>query len=58
MKLLKDPFTPETGIMTPTMKIKRNVAVKMYEKDIEYLYSLEDIGKKKGFFGFSAPKLF
>lgn len=41
IKLLKDPFTPENDIMTPTMKIKRNVAIKRYEKDIEYLYSLE-----------------
>lgn len=50
IKLLKDPFTPENNIMTPTMKIKRNVAAKVYEKDIEYLYSLEHIGKKKSFF--------
>jgi len=51
LKLLKDPFTPENNLMTPTMKIKRNVAVKVYEKDIEYLYALEANRNKKGFLG-------
>ena len=37
--------------MTPTMKIKRNQAVKTYEKDIEYLYSLEFKKNKKGLLG-------
>ena len=40
IKLMKDPWAPENAgsIMTPTMKIKRNQAQKLYEKDIEYLY--------------------
>jgi len=46
-KLLFDPFTVESDILTPTMKMKRNIAKKMFEKDIQELYSLPPISKKK-----------
>lgn len=40
IKLLKDPFTIESDILTPTMKLKRNIAKKMYETDIEAMYKM------------------
>lgn len=30
--LLKDPFTIESDLLTPTMKLKRNIAKKVYEE--------------------------
>jgi len=36
--LLKDQFTVEKGLLTPTMKLKRNVAVETYKDEIELLY--------------------
>jgi long-chain acyl-CoA synthetase len=30
--LLADPFTVESDILTPTMKLKRNIAKKMYQE--------------------------
>lgn len=37
-QVLPEPFTVETGELTPTMKIKRNVVVEKYEAQIEALY--------------------
>jgi long-chain acyl-CoA synthetase len=37
--LLIDPFTIENEILTPTMKIKRNIAKKVFEKEIAELYA-------------------
>ena len=37
--LLKDPFTIESDILTPTMKLKRNVAKQMYKDDIDRMYA-------------------
>ena len=39
IKLLKDPFTIESDILTPTMKLKRNIAKKMYQEDIDRMYA-------------------
>lgn len=36
--LLEKPFTIESGELTPTMKVKRNVVGKLYEKEIEEMY--------------------
>lgn len=33
-----EPWTPENGILTPTMKLKRPVAKKHYETILERLY--------------------
>jgi len=38
LMLLKEPFTIENEFLTPTMKMKRNVAKKMLEAEIEELY--------------------
>jgi len=38
MMLLFDPWTTESDILTPTMKLKRNVAKTRYENDIKRLY--------------------
>ena len=47
LKLLKDPFSQENNLITPTMKLKRNVA-KVYFKDaIEHLYSLPPMNTKQ-----------
>jgi len=38
LMLLKEPFTIENEYLTPTMKMKRNVAKKMLAAEIEELY--------------------
>lgn len=38
--LVYDAWTVETDILTPTMKTKRNIAKKIYEKEIEKMYEL------------------
>ncbi|MDB5226990.1 MAG: Long-chain-fatty-acid--CoA ligase [Bacteroidota bacterium] len=38
-KLLKSEWTPETGELTPTMKIKRKVINERYSKEIEAIYN-------------------
>lgn len=37
--IIEKPFTIEDDIMTPSMKLKRNVAKKVFEKEIKELYS-------------------
>lgn len=37
--LTLEPFTQENDILTPTMKIKRNIAKKIYETEIAELYT-------------------
>ena len=37
--LTLDAFSIENEILTPTMKIKRNVAKKVYEKEIDQMYA-------------------
>lgn len=46
MHLQVDPFTVESGILTPTMKLKRNIAREMYAQEIETMYQA-DIMKLK-----------
>ena len=38
IKLIKDPFTLQQGLLTPTMKFKRNVFTEVFKDDIELLY--------------------
>lgn len=37
--LTNEPFTQENDILTPTMKIKRNVAKILFAKEIEDMYA-------------------
>lgn len=39
MKLLFDMWTVESDILTPTMKLKRNIAKERYAADIKELYA-------------------
>jgi len=38
MKLTLKPFTVEADLLTPTQKLKRNVARKTFDADIEQMY--------------------
>ncbi|WFD01937.1 long-chain-fatty-acid--CoA ligase [Malassezia obtusa] len=39
LKLRMEPFSPENGLMTPTLKIKRQDAAKVLKGDLDELYS-------------------
>ncbi|KAI3625551.1 hypothetical protein CBS9595_000912 [Malassezia furfur] len=39
LKLRMEPFSPENGLMTPTLKVKRQEAAKQLKKDLDELYS-------------------
>lgn len=45
--LLKDPWTVESDILTPTMKLKRNIARKEYADKIKELYDRKPLTVKK-----------
>ena len=40
--LLKDPFTIESGELTPTLKIKRNVVEQKYQLKIDAMYAEDE----------------
>jgi long-chain acyl-CoA synthetase len=40
LHLTLEPFSTENGTMTPTMKIRRKDAYKMYKAELDALYSL------------------
>jgi long-chain acyl-CoA synthetase len=43
--LTLDPFTTENDIITPTFKLKRNVAKKVYQSEIDKMYAhLKEMG--------------
>jgi long-chain acyl-CoA synthetase len=37
--LVPDEFTPENGIMTPTLKLRRRVVEERYRRQIDDLYA-------------------
>jgi len=37
--LVADEFTPDNGVLTPTMKLKRRVIEERYKKQIDELYA-------------------
>ena len=39
LKLRLDPFSPENGLMTPTLKVKRQEAAKVLKADLDELYA-------------------
>ncbi len=38
MLLLSEPWSIESGLLTPTLKVKREPVVKRYAKEIDELY--------------------
>jgi long-chain acyl-CoA synthetase len=47
LKLILDPWTQDNDMLTPTFKLKRNIAKKMYDQEILDLYAAPVLGKKK-----------
>jgi long-chain acyl-CoA synthetase len=39
LTLLKDPFTIESDLLTPTMKLKRNIAKKHFQETLDAMYA-------------------
>ena len=39
IKLVSDPWTPESGLVTAALKLKREVIKKTYAEDLHHLYS-------------------
>tara|TARA_B110000285_G_scaffold68590_1_gene78849 strand:+ start:1687 stop:1917 length:231 start_codon:yes stop_codon:yes gene_type:complete len=46
--LLWDPWTPESGMLTPTMKMKRNIGKERLINDINRMYKEPIMKEKKG----------
>mgnify|MGYP002759165424 FL=1 len=43
LKLRVEPFSPENGLMTPTLKIKRQEAAKIFKEELDALYKQQPI---------------
>jgi long-chain acyl-CoA synthetase len=40
--VLREDFTVETGLLTPTLKVKRQVGIDRYAAEIDALYAGQD----------------
>ncbi len=47
VKVVTDPWTPETGLVTDALKLKRKAIEQKYKDDIEQLYGEKSNEKKK-----------
>jgi len=47
LTLLKEPFTDQNGYLTPTMKLKRNVAKEMLKDKITEMYAKTPMAPSK-----------
>ena len=47
MKLLKDPFSVENDMLTPTFKLKRNIARDKFRAEIDALYAKPQMNPAK-----------
>ena len=47
VQVLLEPWTVENGLITPTLKIKRNKVLAHYQRDIEAMYSGHDLQTDK-----------
>ena len=45
--LLSEPFTIENDILTPTIKLKRNIAKNKFQKEIDAMYVAGPMATKK-----------
>ena len=48
VKLIAEPFTLENDLLTPTFKLKRNVAKTRFQADIDDLYEKSGMGVVAG----------
>jgi len=48
MTLIAEPWTPESGMLTPTMKMKRNIGKERLEADIKRMYNEPILKENKG----------
>jgi long-chain acyl-CoA synthetase len=46
--LLAEPWTPESGMLTPTMKMKRNIGKERLSADIKRMYEEPIMKENKG----------
>ena len=42
-----DPWTVDNGLLTPTLKVKRNLVLERYEKDVTRIYEEGPAGVRR-----------
>jgi long-subunit acyl-CoA synthetase (AMP-forming) len=51
IRVVAEPFTPENDLLTPTFKLKRNVAKTRFQPLIDEMYADPEIGSVAGLVG-------